>query len=184
MATRNHGKRVVARGVAKAGFTIVELLIVIVIIAILAAITVVAFNGVQTRARNAKISADLSELNKAAQAARIAAGGVTLLVVTGSTATASNCTAKATGTDLAALARTDGCWTAYASALNAISNASGINVRSLVDPWGRPYFLDENEGEGSVCGNGRDNVGVYTQPFVAGWTVNNLTQIPYVNPSC
>lgn len=36
----------------RAGFTIVELLIVIVVIAVLAAITVVAFNGVQQRARN------------------------------------------------------------------------------------------------------------------------------------
>ena len=36
------------------GFTIVELLIVIVVIAILAAITVVAFNGVQQRARNSQ----------------------------------------------------------------------------------------------------------------------------------
>lgn len=40
------------------GFTIVELLIVVVVIAILAAITVVSFNGVQQRARNAaKINA-------------------------------------------------------------------------------------------------------------------------------
>ncbi len=37
----------------KTGFTIVELLIVIVVIAILAAITTVAYNGIQTRAKNA-----------------------------------------------------------------------------------------------------------------------------------
>jgi prepilin-type N-terminal cleavage/methylation domain-containing protein len=42
------------------GFTIVELLIVIVVIGILAAITIVAFNSVQNKARTAAISADLS----------------------------------------------------------------------------------------------------------------------------
>lgn len=36
------------------GFTIVELLIVIVVIAILAAITIVAYNGIQQRANNAQ----------------------------------------------------------------------------------------------------------------------------------
>ncbi len=39
------------------GFTIVELLIVIVVIGILAAITIVAYNGVQQRARNSATSA-------------------------------------------------------------------------------------------------------------------------------
>ena len=38
----------------RTGFTIVELLIVIVIIAILAAITIVAYNGLQQRARDSQ----------------------------------------------------------------------------------------------------------------------------------
>lgn len=42
------------RGQKQTGFTIVELLIVIVVIAILAAITVVAFNGIKQRAQNAQ----------------------------------------------------------------------------------------------------------------------------------
>lgn len=46
------------------GFTIVELLIVIVVIAILAAITIVAFNGVQQRARDSQRKQNLAELAK------------------------------------------------------------------------------------------------------------------------
>lgn len=46
------------------GFTIVELLIVIVVIGILAAITIVAYNGVQNRARDTTVSADLSNNGK------------------------------------------------------------------------------------------------------------------------
>ena len=46
------------------GFTIVELLIVIVVIALLAAITVVAFNGVQQRARASAVSSSLATSKK------------------------------------------------------------------------------------------------------------------------
>lgn len=47
------------------GFTIVELLIVIVVIGILAAITIVAYNGIQTRGRDASRSADVNTIQKA-----------------------------------------------------------------------------------------------------------------------
>lgn len=43
------------------GFTIVELLIVIVVIGILAAITIVAYNGAQDKARAATVASDLRE---------------------------------------------------------------------------------------------------------------------------
>lgn len=49
----------------KTGFTIVELLIVIVVIAILAAISVVAYNGIQTRARNAQVTSGVNTYYKA-----------------------------------------------------------------------------------------------------------------------
>lgn len=46
------------------GFTIVELLIVIVIIGILAAITVVAYNGIQNRAFNSRVQSDIKNVQK------------------------------------------------------------------------------------------------------------------------
>lgn len=46
------------------GLTIVELLIVIVIIAILATITVTAYNGIQARSRDAKRAQDFANIKK------------------------------------------------------------------------------------------------------------------------
>ena len=50
------------------GFTIVELLIVVVIIAILAAITIVAYNGMQNRARNSAAKTAAATVSKKVQA--------------------------------------------------------------------------------------------------------------------
>lgn len=47
------------------GFTIVELLIVIVVIGILAAISIVAYNGVQQRARDSARAQDIANIKKA-----------------------------------------------------------------------------------------------------------------------
>lgn len=49
------------------GFTLVELLIVIVVIGILAAITLVAYNGVQAKARDSNRQSGISDIVKALQ---------------------------------------------------------------------------------------------------------------------
>lgn len=59
---------------SRSGFTIVELLIVIVVIAIIATISVVAYSGIQTRARASAIISDLKATEKALNAYKIASG--------------------------------------------------------------------------------------------------------------
>lgn len=49
------------------GFTIVELLIVVVVIAILAAITIVSYNGITQQASFSKMRSELASINKAIQ---------------------------------------------------------------------------------------------------------------------
>lgn len=168
------------------GFTIVELLIVIVVIGILAAISITAYSGIQQRAQTAKINSDLALFSRAIQAARVNSGDLALRFITGTTATAGSCMNKIAGTDLAALDQaTDACWTVYKTTLQKISDASSINITHLVDPWGRPYSLDENEKEGvTLCGTGRDGLGVYTRPLTGIWGATNNISVPYVTPGC
>lgn len=84
------------------GFTIVELLVVIVVIGVLAAITMVSYNGIQDRARTAKINSDLNNLTRAIQAASVSSSK-TLAGITGNYWTAGGCISKEAGTDLASL---------------------------------------------------------------------------------
>jgi len=127
------------------GFTIVELLIVIVVIAILAAITVVAYNGIQERAKVSQANSELNMFIKAIHTARLNTDRA-LYSITGS-----NCTRCSTDP-----AR-------YVLSIDRIAAASQTNLDSIKDgnPWGDPYGIDENEGEGSTqaaqCSN-RDSV--------------------------
>lgn len=58
----------------KQGFTIVELLIVIVVIGILAAITIVAYNGIQAKARNTQLLSAMDTYEKALRQHKILNG--------------------------------------------------------------------------------------------------------------
>lgn len=120
------------------GFTIVELLIVIVVIGILAAITIVAYNGIQDRARASQTNAGLNDMLKAVHLARINEDK-TLMQITGT-----GCTSC-----------TDPDGAKMALALDKIGAAAGMNLSGLKkgDGWGDPYKLDENEGEtqGAYC---------------------------------
>lgn len=159
------------------GFTIVELLIVIIVISVLAAISVVAYTGAQDRARQSKMRSDITQLTKAIILARESQSKV-LGDITGSYGSGQPCWNKTSGTDLATLAQTDNCWVRYNNFLATVSDASGINVRSIVGPWGRPYLIDENEGESATCY--KDTVAMYAFPFtgnVLQWTTRQA--VPY-----
>jgi len=166
------------------GFTIVELLIVIVVIGILAAITIVAYNGVQSKAQSSKITSDLLILDKAISAARVNEGKP-LFNITGSGYTAGSCATAPSGTDLTdrTITIVNTCWVAYISFLDKVSTASGINVRGVTDPWGRPYRVDENENEVPANACARDLIATYFNPHQTG-AFNNGRYIANSIASC
>lgn len=138
----------------RSGFTIVELLIVVVVIAILASITIVSYNGIQERAKVSSANSDLVYIKKAIYMARESKGS-NLMTITGTSCTSCNDT---TGSRMA-------------GTLDKISAASGANLSKLKagDPWGNPYTIDENEGEGANPCNNRDFVGqAVTRAGVSG----------------
>lgn len=152
------------------GFTIVELLITIVVVAVIAAVTVVGYTGFQDRARRSKMDSDIKTIVNAIQLARIN-NAQNLRYITGYTYTAGPCVSHPSGTNLAALPNNDPCITTYLSSLNAISAASGVQLGDVRDPWGRPYFIDENESETGPSYCTKDTVAAFRVPFVTGYGI-------------
>lgn len=126
-------------------FTIVELLVVIVVIGVLAAITIVSYAGIQEHSRVARANYELKLLNQTISIARINVDK-TLILITGSNCT--YCFDQAT----------------YELSIDRISAASGINISALKkgDPWGNKYSINENEGEGASPCTNKDSIGLTT----------------------
>lgn len=163
------------------GFTIIELLIVVIIIGILVAITAVAYAGVQKSAQEAKIQSDLKHIQEAVSSIHIKTAQPLWSVT--NRVTADGCSVKANGTDFESLPKTDNCWVHYNDTLDKISDASGMDVRGLLDPWGRPYFIYENEGRETPTTCTNDFIAVFRRPHVQ-WAADYRQDIPNVLPNC
>ena len=172
---RNSASRI--RSYARSnGFTIVELLIVIVVIAILAAIVIAAYNAVQAKAAVTRQTADLTSLEKAIMVARDSQSK-TLMAITGNTWTAGYCDSTAnnpSGTEPKDLPKSHICWQQYYAVIDKIATAAGMNLSSLKagDARGNPYRLDENEGEAGGCT--KDTMAYYTGAGLAATVLYNV----------
>lgn len=111
----------------KSGFTIVELLIVIVVIGILAAITIVAYNGIQQRGRDAQRKSDLANIAKAYALYKVDKGDFM--------STGSGCGAAGNGNGWFNYG--DGNPANYPTSMSACLKNSGVISNELKDPSGQ-----------------------------------------------
>ncbi len=133
----------------KAGFTIVELLIVIVVIGVLAAIVIVAYTGIQAQARSAAISADLRNVKQAISRLEIDTGASVFGCPTRTFGPEGSITGTGAGLTGAPITGTvnEGCtWST-----GAVTAWKGPYMPTTVDPWGRPYRIDLDY---FICENG------------------------------
>ena len=169
------------------GFTIVELLIVIVVIAILAAISVAAYTNIQERAKTSRRNSEMAQLLKAITLARTATGK-TLGEITGNTNSIGACTRTNINDNHSSLEpkdlpKTSSCWAQYYWNLDKISAASGVDLSSFRDgdARGNPYMWNENEGEG---GNYCSTDGQIRYFIGNGINHSNGLAIPKLYPTC
>ena len=167
------------------GFTIVELMVVIVILAILATISIVSYNNVIEKSRQTKRENDMQQLVNAIKAAR-GITGKTLGEITQDYWSIGRCTSATynpSGTEPRDLPKTHICWERYYSNLDKISQASGVDLKPLRsgDGRGNPYMWDENEGEGGNNCLTDSKIKYFTGNGVA---TQDGFEIPKVYPSC
>jgi len=120
----------------QSAFTIVELLIVIVVVGILAAIIIVAYNGIQERSRINTAYSDLRNIKTA------------MLLYRADVGTLPNGSDWYSGTTMPPSSR-------WATEIVAnLRNLNYIQTRGLEkDPWGQYYFYDNNDCTFGQFGN-------------------------------
>jgi general secretion pathway protein G len=124
------------------GFTIVELLVVIVVIAILAAITIVAYNGIQTRAENTKTISAASQWAKALQMYKIDNGSYPTM----NSCLGSSTTYTSSGGGRCWSGPTNGTWLVQASFLTALDPY----IKRLPEPSQSNVNIDTDQRRGAI----------------------------------
>jgi prepilin-type N-terminal cleavage/methylation domain-containing protein len=167
----------------ESGFTLVELLVVILIIGILSAIAVPMFLNQRDAAHNASQQSDMRQLTSAIKVLQTKKP-TTVHDVTSDPWSFNECLRRnVLEQDPATLPRTNVCWVQYFTNLKAISTASGMNVDNLVDPYGRPYYLNPNELEQSQTDCRNDLVGYWSSTYT-GTVPPTLITLPMVSTQC
>jgi prepilin-type N-terminal cleavage/methylation domain-containing protein len=159
------------------GFTLIELMIVVVIIGVLAAIAIPIFANQQKAAINASTKSSIRELRNAIEIARVKTSKP-LIQITGAT-----CTGCAfNSVDPLTLSKSGAQWIRYTTSLQRISDASGVDVTNLVDGYGRPLHIDENEAEGASCSN--DVISSYQDPWISTSYQENGIKLSIYTTAC
>lgn len=168
------------------GFTLIELLVVVSIIALLSSIVVSALGAARDKAKIAKARQEMLAFAKAVAVAQ-GESNRTLLQMSqaggSGTPNCSRCACSGTVTGT-----TTACYTNWIAVRNAVqSNSNGV-VTGLTnldrDPWGSPYGVDENEGEGGASDCRQDGIMSYGPDGSTGGSDNFEILIPLKKNPC
>lgn len=140
----------------RSGFTIVELLIVIVVIAILATISIVAYNGIQQRAATTVILSEVKQWRNLFEVYK-AANGSYPAPATGDPLTSGGpgsnmLNAYCLGTGFPQSNGTSYCYVVNSSSTYAVAEATGSYILSQLTSVGRPPLQSKKYVYGTVTG--------------------------------
>ncbi len=126
----------------KSGFTIVELLIVVVVIGVLAAIVIVAYSGITSAAQEAKIASDLKNIKQAIFRLELDVGATVFGCPGNGSTYGPEGTSNAVNTGLVSVPTSGFINESCTWSAGAVASWDGPYMPNTLDPWDRGYRID------------------------------------------